>query len=330
MTVEEEQKVPYLAIAHSDAGRFFAYSPPMNRNTTKFLDDVSKTFAGPRTILTLLSTATARGEILPIAHEHNHSSYSVDFYGPIVRCSPTNATISALIDGFLNDYMSIPLASTKALESAYLAMAPEENENGELQATYEPRYQSPSNGTNELWMTFQRFVINGTGQRVKERHYQACQLFNATYHVNLLWEGNVQSVNGTYDVHERIAPPRDKLGDVSDMAQHAYAAFMWSLTDLVVGSFAWYEDLSPSPYHLAQFGGIKSPIRANSLLGSSDLDVFFDMQYERGLYKMDPDTGLSAQRLQDKNLARNRTLDVLIEELSFNMTVSLLHNELLT
>ena len=39
---------------------------------------------------------------------------------------------------------------------------------------------------------------------------------------------------------------------------------------------------------------------------------------------------LSDQRLRDKALARNRTLDVLIEELSFNTSISLMSDKLLT
>jgi hypothetical protein len=39
---------------------------------------------------------------------------------------------------------------------------------------------------------------------------------------------------------------------------------------------------------------------------------------------------LSDQLLEDKAMARNLMLDVLIEELSFNLTVSMMHNRLLT
>jgi hypothetical protein len=39
---------------------------------------------------------------------------------------------------------------------------------------------------------------------------------------------------------------------------------------------------------------------------------------------------MSGQRLQDKLLAKNHTLVELIEELSFNTTVSMLHNKILT
>jgi hypothetical protein len=79
----------------------------------------------------------------------------------------------------------------------------------------------------------------------------------------------------------------------------------------------------------SKFSVIDTAISCTSLLGSSDLDVFFDLNKNLSWYS-DNTTQRSDQRLQDEALARNRTLDVLIEELSFNVTVSLLHNELLT
>src|SRR6478609_1638554 len=104
--VTAEEQVPYLAITDSTAGNKFAYSPPWNSTTTKFKDDTSRIFRGPRTILSLLSTATAsRGEILPIEGPSNHSVYSVDFYGPIVQCQGANSTVIPLINRLLKEYM---------------------------------------------------------------------------------------------------------------------------------------------------------------------------------------------------------------------------------
>jgi hypothetical protein len=62
------------------------------------------------------------------------------------------------------------------------------------------------------------------------------------------------------------------------------------------------------------------------------LDAYFEFDEEKELYKgqnMSTAFKLSDQRLKDKAMARNRTLDVLIEELSFNLTVSMMHNQLL-
>ncbi len=112
------------------------------------------------------------------------------------------------------------------------------------------------------------------------------------------------------------------------MAQHAYSAFMWVLGDQVVGSFGWFEATDPNnSSNTKQFAMINSPIQHNVLLGSSDLDVFFNYNEEPRACRT-PSKDL--QRQQDIDLARNRTLGKLIEELSFNVTVSLMHNDLLT
>ncbi|KAJ4175642.1 hypothetical protein NW755_014825 [Fusarium falciforme] len=315
-------------MANGTAGNEFAYSPPWNSTTTKFKDDTSRIFTGPRTILTLLSTATAcSGEILPIEAPSNHSVYSIDFYGPIVQCQGANSTVIPLINSLLKEYMAAPKSKALQHDSAYFGFVPAVNSTGDLVALSQPRYQEPSNGTNELWMTFQRYVFNETGHRVRTRAWQVCRLYNATYDLRLEWDHGVQSVTGSYTVYEEVGFPRDGPNEVSNMASHAYAAFMWALTDQLVGSFAWFRqenisDTNPSPGAAAQFGSIESPIRQNSVLGSVDLDVFFDFNGIYGLYVSDNETDMSAQRLQDKSLARNRTLAVLIEELSFNMTCS--------
>lgn len=331
--IQKLQDIPYLSIAQSASGSKYSYSPPMNRSTVQFVDDISKTFCGPRTILTLLSTATAsRGEILPIKPPSNHSSYEIQFHGPVATCSDANTSTIRLIDGLLKNKAAEPLGTAFLNESAYYAFVPAVNSSNQLVAMDQPRYQQPSNASNELWMTFQRYNIDGTDKFNRSRKYQVCRLYNATYNLGLSWDGSSQNVNISYEVKEEVFFPHDKLGDVSNYAQHAYSAFMWTLTDQLVGSFAWYIESKPSPYRPAQFGAINSPIQHNSVLGSSDLDVFFNLEVEKGLYLYNPETpgNLSDQRLQDKFMAKNRTLDVLVEELSVNMTVSLLHNELLT
>ena len=105
---------------------------------------------------------------------------------------------------------------------------------------------------------------------------------------------------------------------------------MWVLGDQVVGSFGWFERTDPNNSSNTQkFGMINSPIQHNVLLGSSDLNVFFDYNEEEKACQI-PYEKLNLQRQQDIDLAKGRTLAELIEELSFNMTVSLMHNDLLT
>lgn len=110
----------------------------------------------------------------------------------------------------------------------------------------------------------------------------------------------------------------------------AYTAFMWMLADQLTDSIAFYRNISTT-------GGtgndvwseINSDIQTTALLGSSDLQSFFD--YNRNLY---PSTGtdsekMSDQRAEDIAFAKNRTLNALIEELSSNITLSLMNSDLL-
>lgn len=409
-TYEVVQEVPSLAISNAAEGHRFAYSPPTERNITRYRgsddhDSKRRTFAGPRTAVSLVSTATAAlGEILPLPAPHEQSSYNISFYGPAVSCGVANATAGKMIDGFLETKMAKRLGTAREADNAYYAFVPVWAEDGALKPFAKPQERGPSNGTNDVWVTFSKYVNRSLDDRVlaarerqRQRHKLVCRLHNATYDLTLSWDLGVQTVSGRRTLGERVSFPtaEQARGDEgpSNMAQHAYAAFMWVLTDQLVGSMSWYEDetkkgdgdlgrdpqgkpeytdLSPSsgdtldsgaghmdskkdsgeksnaeanlaqrePEHYraakltspapAQFGVIDTPLEHNVLLGCDDLDVFFDFSHR--LYSFDESRmeGLKDQRRRDKNMAGGLSLGELIEQLSFNVTVSLLQNELLT
>lgn len=324
--------MPYLAIADSSVGGKFAYSPPTYSDERNFVDDGKKTFAGPRTILTLISTATASlGQILPIKAPYNNSTYSIRFYGPIVQCHTANSSVATHIASLLQDKMAVRLGTAKETVNVYYGFVPAVDDSGKVTALDRNRLQTPSNGTNQLWMAVLRYAIDTGGNRIQERHYQVCQLYNATYNLRLEWDRGTQNVQGSYKVLEEVNFPNDRSDAAADMSQHAYSAFLWALTDQLVGAFSWFvEEDQSKPYLSPEFGVIDTSIQHTSLLGSSDLDMFFDLNENNGWYKVENTGTLSNQRAQDKLLERNRTLKALIEELSFNLTASLLHNELLT
>jgi hypothetical protein len=319
----------------SEAHRF-TYSPPMQRGTTQNVDDKTRVFTGPRTALNLVTTATSSlGEILPADLPYNNSAYSISFFAPIVKCAEANETEAERINDFLLEGMATEIDNRKETDSAYYSFVPTYNSTGHLTAVWHPRQQTPSRPMNELWMTFLRptFDINGT--RVKLRHYQICKPHNASYSLHISQYHGIQTVSGNYTSNDDPTPfPVDKPDDTSNMTQHAYTAFMWAFSDQLVGKFAWFAQTLNAPNtSAAQFSVIDSPIQRTSLLGSLDLDALFEMDEEKGLYKdqhVESVFTLSDQRLRDKALARNRTLGVLIEELSFNITVGLMRNRLLT
>ncbi|KAF1960480.1 hypothetical protein CC80DRAFT_466327 [Byssothecium circinans] len=331
--------VPYPNIANSSVGHKYAYSPPSQINRTQYLDDANRIFTGPRTILSTIAAATASlGEILPLKPLHNTSAYSFDFFAPVVQCLEANATAIELITNLREEEMRHSDKIVVATENVYYSFVPTYNSSGGLVPGTMPRQQYPSNGSNELWMTFLRPSIDASGSRIKQRHFMVCSLYNTTYHMHVEHSHGIQNITGSYTTIGLVPYPNDNPSSISNMAQHAYSAFMTALCDQLVGKFSWYVNTAfnrSSPLSIPsgapQFGALESQIQRTSLLGSLDLDAFFELNEEKKLYKNPEGNGtLSDQRLMDKSIARNRTLDVLIEELSFNMSVSLMWNDLLT
>jgi hypothetical protein len=334
--VEVTEAMPFPSIANASEARRFTYSPPTQRGTTQDLNDASRTFTNPRTVLNNLAIATSSlGEILPLDLPHNNSAYSIEFSAPIVRCEDANQTEKKRIDEFLREELATVRNTMNETDNVYYSFVPTYNSSGGLTAVWHPRQQIQSRPINELWMTFLRPAFDEQGKRFKPRHYQVCRPHNASYTIQVSQHRGLQEVAGSYEVGDAISFPEDVPNEASNMVQHAYTAFMWVICDQLVGKFAWYSTTSNSTDEqtAAQFGVIDSPIQRTSLLGSSDLDAYFELDEEKELYKgqnMSRAFQLSDQRLKDKAIARNRTLDVLIEELSFNTTVSLMHNRLLT
>ncbi|KAI4941785.1 hypothetical protein J4E86_010296 [Alternaria arbusti] len=327
--------MPHPSIANASEAHRYTYSPPSRPGTTQYFDDKNRIFTGPRTVMNLLATATSSlGAILPLDLPFNNSAYAVGFYAPVIRCSQANETEEHAIDAFLQEGMAAVDGTLIETDNAYFSFVPTHNSTGGLTAVSHPRQHVPSKPMNELWMSFLRPIINDQGERVKLRQYQICRPHNASYSLQISQYHGLQNVSGKYEVGETISFPDEGPDEISNMTQHAYTAFMWVMCDQLVGKLAWLKDTSISDKQAAaQYGVIDSPIQRTSLLGSADLDAYFEFDEEKVLYKgqnMSTALKLSDQRLQDKAMARNRTLDVLIEELSFNLTVSMMHNRLLT
>jgi hypothetical protein len=105
---------------------------------------------------------------------------------------------------------------------------------------------------------------------------------------------------------------------------------MWAFTDQLIGWIGIYNDtsLSNSSGGITEFSEIQTQIEHTSLLGSSDLDYFFDKNHD--LFSNSTTGPNSDQRQQDIALAQNQTLDILIPELAFNTTLSFMTSDLLS
>jgi len=294
--------------------------------------DTTRRFSGVRSELSLLVNQVASiGEILSVEPPYADSAYSSMFLGPIVVCRSASPSEQVEMDHQLQLHLETPLGSSKELKSAYYAFCPAFGSDGGVTAHWEVRNQGPMNGTgasNQLWLIYTPFADDDLENRICDTvtKYTVCELWNATYSIDLAWNSSTRSQRASYTTerHNLVEFPDDHSKTPSDMVKHAYSAFFLAFRNQIIGSLGWYED--ETGY---QHGVIDSPIQQNILLGSSSLDQYFTFNKNTPGCRL-PFSEMSLQRRRDKNLAANRTIDMLIEELSANVTISILHNELYT
>ena len=181
-----EKDVPYLTIANSSLGHNYSYSPYYHGDFPIFKEEVTKIFTGPRTILTLLSTATAAGRVLPIKAPYSNSSYTVNFFGPAVQCLEAEPEVKSQITTLLRAKMNETVGGAKEIQNAYYGFVPWFSQ-GNVIPLADARYQTSRNASNQIWMVFERYDHSTTGACSHGKYYQVCSLWNATYDLNLTW-----------------------------------------------------------------------------------------------------------------------------------------------
>ena len=337
-SIYNETGVLSVDISNATNANYFAYFIPLN-DTGNYVNanNESQSFNGARSILTRLSTASASlGQILPITPPFNDCSYPLNFSAPYVNCTTANSTVEYLIDAFLHEMNSTWEESGLAFIEAYYAFVPSydadvDNANTILYnginytALDMPRLQEqPMNATNELWMKFYRYSTDSNGNPVVVPNYSVCSLWNASYELEFSFENGAQTVrNNSIRLLNPVDYPVNDPNEPSDLVQLAYSALFMVLTDQLVGYMGIFTN---STTLTPQYGSINTNIEHNSVLGSDDLDYFFFLNSQ---VTNSNDTILSPQRLSDKALAQNETLPFLVQQLSFNVTVSLMNDPLL-
>jgi hypothetical protein len=342
--------VPSLSITNSSQSHLFAYFTQANTTIPDANPD-SWTFSGPRSILTRLSTAAGSlGQILPISAPSSNCSYSIQFPGPYVNCTVANSSVVDAMDAFLTELNDTLLESSSGelYETfAYAAFVPSTslNESGsivipfngsQIAALYQPRLQErPENASNEVWLYYYRYSndangsyildANQTNEKYLEPKYSICSLQNVTFHLTFSFDAGLQNIttNNTTFLNAVPYPIYDPYV-ATDMVQLSYSAVFWVLADQLVGTMGLIMRLE-NGNSISDYGSIDTNIEHNSLLGSNDLDYFFDLNSEIDA-TYSTEYPLSQQRVLDKGLAQNQTLPFLIQQLSLNVTVSLLND----
>jgi len=309
-------------------------------HSTNTTDNLFVQLLSPRTIISRFVTATATvGEQLPIQHAFQNSSYPLQFHGPSVICAEANLTVATIIDSIRDaDIRNSSLGNYVEDSNYYYAFVPDlttnagnlSSPNGGVTPVPQFRPQQPQNASNQLWMAFSRYVLDSEGHHIldsqgnnaREDHYLVCQLYNASYSLLVSFEDGIQTVvdRGTQILNEVDYPAADAPFSDTLLIQHAYSAVFWAMTDLLVGSMGFFATRTTPPTNFTQ---LTTELQYTSLVGSLDLDAFFDSNHPNNFT-------ISDQRAQDIALAKNKTLDVLIKELGFNITTSFMTSDLLS
>jgi hypothetical protein len=248
----------------------------------------------------------------------------------MVQCAEANATQQALMESLISKDMQ-PQGNVTQILNNYYAYVPNLSDPNQVGSVVGDRLQQPSNGSNQLWLSFRR---NGTGwiespiPTCPIIEYRVCQLYNASYDLNLTFVEGDQTIQGyPPTILNEVDYPVLNLTEPSDPVQLSYSAYMWAFTNQLVGEMGLYNDTSTNTTTPAMFSDIKTLISATSILGSSDLDCFFATNKVIPSLSTGNGTGnFTTQRQLDINLAGNETLDILIPELAFNTTVSLMND----
>lgn len=289
-------------------------------------------FAGPRTVIQRLVTATAtEGIILPISPPFANSSYQLQIDGPAVRCKRAPSDIETVIEKLrLEAKAKNDPAIRRPLDNRYYGFVPTFHNTSmsetNVTALDLKRIQEPNEGSNEVWMVYTNYQYGTEGMNVTFRptvdNYTTCALHAATYTVNFNFVSGQQNITKISEtlLDEIPYPHRNETKSSALERKHAYSAIMWAISDLLIGKMSTFNTSDSDGF---TYNEISTQIAHTSLLGSSDLRVFFDKV--RAV-----NATATAQTLEDIRLARNRTLVNLIEELAFNVTMSFMSSRLLS
>ena len=325
--------VPTLQISNPNLFREFAY-------TVNSTNPSLQRFLGPRSALLRVAVATAASpQILELPSPATNVSYQQVFNAPLVRCQDANATVMSQIDAVAISEKEALDPSIREISNDYFAFVPAVNTKNSTSTAFltadlsNPIGVKPS--LNQIWFRFSRSNDSTSSIDLFQQsnmHYMVCELQNASYTVNFTWVNGKQSITNTQlNTINPVPYPTNLTYSAVEEERSAYSAFMWALSTQLIGHLSFYQDISMANDSTADvnangtYSEIATNLDSTGILGSSDLNLFFQKNHALGA-QLHPTERFSRQRIEDQQLARNRTLDVLIEELSFNITISLLGN----
>ena len=280
----------------------------------------------------VISASAASGEVFPILRPFKRANmtYQTDFFLPIIKCEASseevaqNITLAAI--GFANVAGNLGI-STKEFDNSvynfdhflmkigYFAMVPRNNYTTETITVQQVDYFSSDDVfTNHIWIANadQKNTDNGYYPRTIPS-FITCKLWNASLHLNTSFLENTQSLrpgNLTYVNEMHSLEVYNYLNTAENMANTAYSAFFLQICRQLTGIVMLLYDNQLE---------IKSHIGETALTGALDYMAMLEYLY-RSLQRSSSKIGASSPF----SSPLNKSLSVLIEELSLNVSLNML------
>ena len=268
-------------------------------------------------------------------------------FGPAVHCENSNSSVISRIDAAAREQSQRLGSSVKEISQEFLALVPTTRV-----SNFSPSYLLNSDladttknafAADEIWLRYSGplngTVISTANFSSSGSLYLTCGLHNASYNINISWSNGRQSISqAAINLMNPVNPTKFTDADAGNQ-NAAYTAFMRAFSSQIVGYISFHQDVNSSSvnhdanidvYANRTYSSIDTNLASTILIGTSSLDAFLKKNHALAyLYSQNPGPppeDFSPQRLYDMDLARNRSLDLLIPELSFNTCISMISN----
>lgn len=253
-------------------------------------------YPNAQTIVEIVSTMSS-GRIQSMSPQYPNSTYTTSFYGPVFNCSAANSSTVTEIDRI--DQLT---NTTSSASVTYYAFVPGLSSNNTLVAvdfaklptTWSEITNATVPVTSELWIK--------SGANANE-DYHVCAFYNATYNVEVSFASGVQSTTLQSLTDMTAQPyvvaaaswPDDGSGPVGyPFRVLSYQSLFIGLARQLIGRF------DPDP--------LNTPLFQTPVIGTSEFDNYFEQNFGT----------------DEQPFASNLTIPQVVEQLSQNITLSLL------
>ena len=272
-----------------------------------------------------------------------NSTYQQTLFAPYVQCGESTPTASLQIDAMISRTAQALDPSFEIISTNFFAAVPSSSHGSIPSSPTVPvtnlNVDGAGRSSNELYISIPQYSDpRPTASSCLALRYIVCALTNASYRVRFNWRNGIHNT----EILDRTVPNlvpylTSPNADAASELDMSFSTVMWALGTQLLGSIRFQCDRNTTAAGMSDsadggagniYSDIETDMARTILIGALDLNGFFEANHFQGA-SANNSSLFSPQRIQDQAYARNRTFTELLEELSSNITPSLLADPLL-